>query len=80
MAELLIAHGADVNAKDLESGATPLYYAASWGRIDVADLLLAKGADPTLKTRKGVTVLDGALQNNQTEAADLIRRQMAQSK
>ena len=32
--QLLLDHGAEVNARDEESGATPLYYAASWGRMD----------------------------------------------
>jgi ankyrin repeat protein len=44
VARLLIAHGADVNAKD-EVGLTPLHRAASNGRKRLADLLLTKGAD-----------------------------------
>jgi ankyrin repeat protein len=43
VAELLLAKGADVNAKN-NSGATPLHAAAIWGRPEVAQVLLAHGA------------------------------------
>jgi ankyrin repeat protein len=42
--ELLIAKGADVNAKN-KGDVTPLYGAARSGRKEVAELLIAKGAD-----------------------------------
>lgn len=45
--EMLIKHGACVNAMDLWQF-TPLHEAASKSRIEVCSLLLSKGADPTL--------------------------------
>ncbi|MEG4517237.1 MULTISPECIES: ankyrin repeat domain-containing protein [unclassified Microcoleus] len=44
VAELLIAKGADVNAKG-PYGFTPLHFAAMLDRIEVAQTLIAKGAD-----------------------------------
>jgi ankyrin repeat protein len=49
----LLKRGAEVNARDVESGATPLYYAASWGRTGVVRFLLEHGAGPGVKTAKG---------------------------
>ena len=43
--ELLIRHGANVNAMDLWQF-TPLHEAASKGRSEVCSLLLSHGADP----------------------------------
>lgn len=47
MTELLIKHGANVNAMDLWQF-TPLHEAASKNRVEVCSLLLAHGADPTI--------------------------------
>ena len=57
MAELLIQHGADVNAKDA-SGNTPLYYAILYiDDSDFINLLIANGADVNTKNQGGETPL-----------------------
>lgn len=55
--ELLIKHGADVNASD-HWQFTPLHEAAAKMRIEVCSLLLAHGADPTLVNCHNKSVLD----------------------
>jgi ankyrin repeat protein len=50
VAEVLIAHGANVNAREGYRGYTALFLAARRGNKDVAELLLAKGADVNAKT------------------------------
>ena len=45
----------DARSKD---GSTPLHTAAAFGRAEVAEMLLTKGADPTLKRDDGKTPLD----------------------
>jgi ankyrin repeat protein len=41
--------------------------------VDVVELLLARGADPTLKNVRGQTPLDVADENNQKDAGELLR-------
>ena len=70
--ELLLAHGADPNARMnsstetrtifthqwlYEEGATPFLRAAQSGDLALIELLLAHGADPTIATYDGVTPL-----------------------
>ncbi len=57
--ELLLEHGADVNAKSRD-GSTALHTAAFLGRVETVKLLLEKGADTTLRNGMGSTAIDGA--------------------
>lgn len=59
--KLLLAHGADLNAKD-HSGNTPLHYAANSNELrnEVCTLLLEGGADIFAVNRDGETPLDVA--------------------
>ena len=59
IAELLIAEGADVNAKS-HGGGTPLHSAAAKEHENIAELLIAKGADVNAKDNKGRTPLHWA--------------------
>jgi cytohesin len=73
IAELLIAKGADVNAKTKKAGQTPLHSSAFFGHKTVVELLIAKGADVNAKG-SGTTPLDLAIINGETEIADLLRK------
>ena len=70
--ELLIAKGADVNAK---FGIwTPLHIAAFRGRKEVAELLINEGADVNAKNKNGDTPLDFTINMKKTETAELLRK------
>ena len=58
VAELLIAKGADVNAKD-DNGWTPLHHAVPDGHKEIAELLITKGGNVNAKGIYG-TPLDHA--------------------
>ena len=48
LADLFIAHGAELDARDDDLRSTPLGWAARFGRVDMVDLLLEHGAKPNL--------------------------------
>ena len=55
--ELLVAHGADVNAANRE-GTTAIFGCVINGRVELARFLMQHGADPTIKDRSGTSALD----------------------
>jgi ankyrin repeat protein len=71
--ELLVSRGADVNAKD-DSGATPLYQAAAWGRLEAVDLLLQKAADKEVRNAEGLTALQAAIANNHQAVVERLQK------
>jgi ankyrin repeat protein len=73
IAELLIAHGADVHARN-RLGATPLHYAADMNRLDpdaqakTIRSLISAGADPNVANRLGVSPLHRAVRTRSSAA------------
>lgn len=64
LTECLIHHGAYVNEQD-EHGDTLLHYAVQYYKISMAQILLANGADASIRNNAGLTPLD-LLRKNKT--------------
>ena len=62
-----------MNAKN-QFGLNPLFFAATSGFKEIAEMLIAEGADVNAKNDDGKTPLDWAIENNRTEIADLLRK------
>ena len=54
----MIDTGVDINQKSV--GMTPLMYAARYNRVEIVNLLIAKGADLKTKSNRGITALEYA--------------------
>ena len=66
----LLANGAKVDARGESFGMTPLHEAAWKGHADVAKVLLAAGADGSLKHGAGKTPFDLAKSNGKLQDND----------
>ena len=71
-AEALCAHGAELDARS-NFQMTPLMLAAVNGRTKICEMLLALGADPSLKDKDGETALVCARRCNKPECAALLQ-------
>lgn len=67
--ELLIAHGADVNAAQT-GGFTAIFSAAAANRLDLAEMLMEHGANPHLANEQGKTPADFARVHGHTDLAE----------
>ena len=73
VARLLLAHGADVNAK-ADGGYTPLHVAAGLNQVDIVRWLLDNGADVDAKDRRATPLEAAVLQGHEAVVAVLLER------
>ena len=69
-----LAAGTDVNAKGGSFGGTPLHIAAIGGQKEIAELLIAEGADVNAQRDDGWTPLMDAAQEGYMEIVELLRK------
>ncbi|MCD0459592.1 ankyrin repeat domain-containing protein [Roseiconus lacunae] len=69
---LLLDAGAEINSVDKVEQFTALMVAAAEGNLEVAKVLLRKGADPTMKDIDGDTALDFAQEKGKPELVQLL--------
>ncbi|MBL0938488.1 MAG: ankyrin repeat domain-containing protein [Gemmatimonadaceae bacterium] len=75
--ELLLDHGADINAIDEEYYSTPLGYAAHWGKRDMVRVLLERGADRDKAGKPWSTPLAWARRKGHADIESTIRQAMS---
>jgi ankyrin repeat protein len=73
IARLLIAHGANVNARTA-SGHIPLHEAAGNGNVEMVKLLIENGADVHARTDEDKTPLDFAIEYKRPEVVELLEK------
>ena len=73
MVKILVDKGANVNQVNY-NGASTLIFAATFGQLQIAELLLAKNADKSLKDRSGKTALDHAKIQENKQMIELLSK------
>lgn len=68
----MIEAGANIDAKDPNTGASPLHYAVWQGNMALVALLIDRGADVNSVTKNGATPLHTAVLRQQTEIAEFL--------
>jgi ankyrin repeat protein len=74
VAKLLLERGAGVNAQEKRNGLSSLSHAVGRGDKDLVSVLLAHGADPSLKSADGRTPLERAEANGASEIVALLKQ------
>jgi ankyrin repeat protein len=78
-ARLLLDHGATIDAIDEEYRSTPLGMAARWGRTDMVDFLVERGANPNLAGDRWATPVAWARKKGHRDVASLLAGSRGQS-
>ena len=68
----IIDQGLDVNKTTRKSGFTALMAAACYGRVEIAKVLLEKGADQHVQDSKGFSAIDFARKMNKKSVLELL--------
>jgi uncharacterized protein len=72
VARLLLEHGADPNDNGAEGGYYPLHYAAAYGSVEAAEMLLAHGARKDVRNAEELTPAAMAAQKGFGDVAGLL--------
>ncbi len=72
MVSYIIDQGLDVNKTTRKSGFTALMAAACYGRVEIAKVLLEKGADQHVQDSKGFSAIDFARKMNKKSVLELL--------
>jgi uncharacterized protein len=70
----LLDHGAQINARTQGDGRTPLMIAAAAGFEEMVELLLSRGADPSIVDSAGKPPLERAVECHRSGVVDILRK------
>jgi ankyrin repeat protein len=71
--QLLLDHGAKINTVDTKEHWSALMWAAAEGQVEIVELLLKNGADPSLKEVDGDTAESFAAKNGHTAVVKILK-------
>ena len=73
IAEILaIQHPQDVNSQRVDDGSSPLHLASQAGHVDIAQMLIDRGAEVSAQTKNGSTALHLASENGHVDLARML--------
>ncbi|MEZ4660865.1 MAG: sigma-70 family RNA polymerase sigma factor [Caldilineaceae bacterium] len=78
LVDLLLAHGADINAQPKANSMTPLHEAINMHQTDLASAMLERSANVNATAHGGQTPLHYAIHKNNPQAAELLLKAGAQ--
>jgi serine/threonine-protein phosphatase 6 regulatory ankyrin repeat subunit B len=68
----LVDKGANINYAEIESGRQPIHHAAIAGNLEILQLLLDKGVNPSSQDKYGSTAIDYAIELGNQEVVDFL--------
>jgi hypothetical protein len=71
-AAFLLNNGAKVNVQNRKKGMTALMLASGWGNAELVQMLLDKGADPTIHDKFGATAADNAKERSHSAIVSML--------
>ncbi len=77
---LLLDHGADPNSRDNDAQWRPLHWAAYFGKLEIAHLLIERGANVHVKDKHGRIAYQIALERGEAEIAQLLLSKCSENK
>ena len=70
----LLDHGATINIRTRSDGKTPLMIAAAAGFEEMVEMLLSRGADPSIVDSGGKSPLERAAECHRAGVAEILNR------
>ena len=74
VAQCLLDHGAAINVRTQSEGKTPLMIAAAAGFAEMVEMLLSRGADPSIVDSAGKSPLERSVECHRSGVAEILKK------